>query len=69
MTPDDFRVWQARMGYNNKQVAIELEVSEPTVNSWRSGVSRIKRQTQLACKMLLQMKCAHDPSFPDEISL
>lgn len=37
MTPAEFRVWFARLGLTEKELARRLDVTQPTINRWLSG--------------------------------
>lgn len=59
MTPEDLRVWQAKIGLTAPKAAAALGVSYATYRDWLAGVSRtsgkpilISRQTALACAAL-----------------
>ena len=37
MTTDEFRQWFDRLGLGETELALRLEVKQPTINRWRSG--------------------------------
>lgn len=56
MTKEEFKQWQAHMGYNKHQTAEALGVSHWTIKEYRAGRVKIKRTIEILCGMLRLQK-------------
>jgi transcriptional regulator with XRE-family HTH domain len=54
MTPEQFKDLQAAAGWTNAKIADRLRVSEPTVERWRTGKTRIPGPVELLLPQLVR---------------